>query len=99
LKKKVSNACSNNPCLNGATCTTTGTASTYFCNCPSGYSGTNCQIFNACFNNPCLNGATCQNSGSSYICVCPQFYSGTNCQTCNLLSCFLIFHPKLINIK
>jgi len=36
------NACFNNPCQNGATCTNTGNS--YICTCPSGYSGTNCQI-------------------------------------------------------
>ena len=40
------NACSNSPCLNGATCSPTGTGSTYFCQCASGYSGTTCQICN-----------------------------------------------------
>ena len=40
------NACSNNPCLNGATCQPTGTGSTYTCTCAPGYSGTNCQICN-----------------------------------------------------
>lgn len=44
MKKKDTNACSNIPCLNGATCSATGTGSTYVCNCVSGYSGTNCQI-------------------------------------------------------
>ncbi len=38
-----SNACSNNPCLNRATCTVTGTGSTYTCTCASGYTGNNCQ--------------------------------------------------------
>ena len=40
----VSNACSNNPCLNGATCQVTGSGSTYTCACPPSYSGLNCQI-------------------------------------------------------
>ena len=44
LNKKDSNACSNNPCLNGATCQTNGNS--YYCNCPSGYSGSNCQTCN-----------------------------------------------------
>ena len=76
------NACSNNPCLNGGACQVTGTGATYTCTCQPGYSGTNCQIFNACYNNPCLNGASCQSNGNSYTCTCTQFYSGTNCQTC-----------------
>ena len=35
------NACFNNPCLNGATCQTTG--STYVCICPAQFTGVNCQ--------------------------------------------------------
>lgn len=38
------NACENKPCLNGGTCTPTGTGSTFICSCNSGYSGTYCQI-------------------------------------------------------
>ena len=41
---KDTNAClTQTPCLNGGTCTTTGSGSTYLCNCVSGFSGTNCQ--------------------------------------------------------
>jgi len=36
----IDNPCYNNPCLNGATCQTSG--SSYVCICPAGYSGTNC---------------------------------------------------------
>lgn len=36
------NACFNNPCLNGGTCTTSGNS--YVCTCPTFYSGINCQI-------------------------------------------------------
>ena len=38
------NACFNNPCLNGAVCTTNGNS--YTCSCAAGYSGTNCQTCN-----------------------------------------------------
>ena len=40
----LDNACFNNPCLNGATCRTSGT--NYVCTCPAGYSGTTCNICN-----------------------------------------------------
>ena len=40
------NACSNSPCLNGATCQVTGTGSTYTCLCPAAYTGSNCQTCN-----------------------------------------------------
>ena len=36
------NACFNNPCLNGATCQTSG--NTFVCKCSAGYSGTTCSI-------------------------------------------------------
>ena len=35
------NACFNNPCLNGATCQTSGSA--YVCICPAQFTGVNCQ--------------------------------------------------------
>ena len=38
---KKDNPCYNNPCLNGATCQTSG--ANYICVCPQFYSGTNCQ--------------------------------------------------------
>ena len=41
LNTFLDNPCFNNPCLNGATCQTSG--SSYVCICPVGYSGTNCQ--------------------------------------------------------
>ena len=40
------NSCNNSPCLNGGTCTTTGTS--YTCACTSFYYGTNCQIRKLC---------------------------------------------------
>lgn len=41
----VDNSCYNNPCLNGATCQTSGNS--YVCICPSFYSGSNCQTCKA----------------------------------------------------
>ncbi len=38
------NACSSNPCLNQAVCQVTGTGNTFTCICPTGYTGTFCQI-------------------------------------------------------
>ena len=37
------NACTNNPCLNGAVCQVTGTGSTFTCICSLYYTGTYCQ--------------------------------------------------------
>lgn len=41
----TANACSFSQCLNGGTCTVTGTT-TFSCTCASGYSGTTCQTSN-----------------------------------------------------
>ena len=42
---KVMNPCNSNPCQNQGTCSVNGVSSTYtyFCTCPSGYTGVNCQ--------------------------------------------------------
>ena len=41
-----SNACNNNPCLNGGTCQVIGIGNNYLCLCSSFYTGTNCQTCN-----------------------------------------------------
>lgn len=35
--------CGSNPCLNGGNCTASVFSRRYFCSCPRGFSGTNCQ--------------------------------------------------------
>jgi hypothetical protein len=61
--------CANVACLNGGICIS-GT-----CDCPSGYSGLNCQDFDPCYNITCLNGGTC----ISGTCDCPTGYGGSDC--------------------
>jgi len=46
------------------------------CECPQGYSGTQCQQIDDCANVACVNGGGCVNGS----CVCPQGYTGTNCE-------------------
>ena len=51
-------ACSSNPCYNGASCNNFGT--TYSCSCPQGFQGSQCEFnVNDCATNPCRNGGTC----------------------------------------
>ncbi|XP_033625701.1 uncharacterized protein LOC117288937, partial [Asterias rubens] len=71
------NPCSSNPCVNGGNCQVSGNV--YFCSCPTGYTGTNCQ-FDPCNSVNCLNGGACQVSGSNGFCQCINGYSGANCQ-------------------
>lgn len=61
--------CSSVPCLNGGFCNN-GT-----CECPTGYSGVNCQDFDPCATVTCLNGGICDNGS----CDCPTGYSGIDC--------------------
>ncbi|XP_052086113.1 neurocan core protein-like isoform X6 [Mytilus californianus] len=69
--------CSSSPCVNGGTCTPTG--SIYVCLCPTGYNGNQCQV-TPCSSSPCVNGGTCTPTGSIYVCVCPTGYNGNQCQ-------------------
>jgi len=65
--------CDDVACQNGGTCIEGD------CSCPSGFSGTTCQIEDLCITQPinCQNGGTCVNGS----CDCPAGYTGTNCQS------------------
>lgn len=70
------------PCLNGGTCTNVFSGN-YTCSCPTGYSGTNCELdgFNCDENSgtPCLNGGICTPTPAHGECTCPQCYMGPQC--------------------
>ena len=57
------------------------TVGSYFCQCPPGRSGKNCDgDYDECVNNPCINGGTCYNNEGSYTCFCPPGWEGPNCE-------------------
>ncbi len=62
--------CANTNCQNGGVCDNGK------CDCPPGYSGSQCQNYNPCYNVTCQNGGTCVNGN----CNCPTGYYGSNCQ-------------------
>lgn len=94
------NANAYSPCLNGASCSETSdgvtpTLDAYFCACPPGYGGTNCEIPLDCVAtlNPEDDGLLdtsfyCNNNGTiggfvgSCNCTCINQFSGTNCDEC-----------------
>jgi hypothetical protein len=91
----TTNACSPNPCQNGASCFRHSTG--FVCVCTALYTGLLCDTAKTttvaslttpstavtCANSPCQNGATCYNAGSSYFCYCGtgSRYTGKNCET------------------
>ncbi len=64
------NPCENVICQNGGICINGD------CDCPPGYSGTNCQIYDPCYNVNCQNGGVCINGD----CDCPEGFYGDECQ-------------------
>jgi hypothetical protein len=70
-KKEEPDPCENITCQNAGVCND-GT-----CACPTGYSGTRCEIVDPCLNVTCLNGGTCNNG----LCNCVLGYQGTTCNT------------------
>ena len=73
-KDKPIDPCENTICQNGGNCVDGA------CNCPTGFTGANCQTVVA--TDPC-EGVTCYNGGTciSGVCSCPPGFSGANCQT------------------
>ncbi|KAK2522167.1 Mfge8 [Columba guinea] len=80
--------CDVNYCQNGGTCLTGINETPFFCICPEGYVGIDCNETEKgpCHPNPCHNNGECQlvpNRGdvfTDYICKCPAGYDGVHCQ-------------------
>ncbi|XP_053553240.1 protein jagged-2 isoform X1 [Bombina bombina] len=80
LCNKDLNYCGNHhPCLNAGTCINSE-PDEYYCDCPDGYSGKNCEIAeHACASNPCANDGTCHEVSSGFQCHCPPGWTGPTC--------------------
>ena len=80
------NECDPDPCQNGAVCSQTSDGVTelptfYFCACPTGWEGTNCEEdINECDPDPCQNGAKCTEGIGEYNCECANGFTGTKCE-------------------
>uniref|UniRef100_A0A0N4ZHL7 Delta-like protein n=1 Tax=Parastrongyloides trichosuri TaxID=131310 RepID=A0A0N4ZHL7_PARTI len=70
----------SNPCNNNGICIPLPNES-YYCSCPDGVSGTNCDnLPNLCLGEPCLNGGTCISHGTYSECHCLPSFTGPGCQ-------------------
>lgn len=72
--------CEDVTCENGGTCVDGG------CDCPEGFTGTNCETaVDPCINVICTNGRSCVDGD----CQCPTGLTGANCEVvdCNTLVC------------
>ncbi|KAJ8359976.1 hypothetical protein SKAU_G00165010 [Synaphobranchus kaupii] len=70
--------CQHQPCQNGGTCISD--AESWFCRCPTLYSGKLCQ-FSTCQRSPCGHGGTCvPRSGQEAVCLCPYGRAGILCE-------------------
>ncbi|KAF6280643.1 FAT atypical cadherin 2 [Rhinolophus ferrumequinum] len=75
-----SDDCSQNPCLNGGTCSQAHEKG-YVCTCPPQFSGKHCeQRKENCTLAPCLEGGTCISSPEGASCSCPHPYTGDRCE-------------------
>lgn len=77
-------SCNGNPCKD-INCENGGTCVEGTCNCPGGFSGTNCEIEDLCYDVTCMNGGTCVDG----TCDCPPGYSGADCSfdSCTVKVC------------
>ncbi|CAI9733149.1 homolog 2 slit-like isoform X1 [Octopus vulgaris] len=76
------NACYENPCQHGSTCTVVSFQN-FTCSCTPGYYGTKCEKeIDSCFGNPCYNGASCEVlDNGRFICHCPRGFNGYRCES------------------
>ncbi|XP_017274656.1 basement membrane-specific heparan sulfate proteoglycan core protein isoform X4 [Kryptolebias marmoratus] len=100
--------CKDDPCHNGGRCEDSD-ASLYKCNCPRGFTGSNCQHHSSrhCHSDACGPDATCINrpSGLGYDCRCHLGKFGDKCMEGELVTTPLfdgeksfIAYPPLTNV-
>uniref|UniRef100_A0A672H9V7 FAT atypical cadherin 3a n=1 Tax=Salarias fasciatus TaxID=181472 RepID=A0A672H9V7_SALFA len=80
-------ACLQQPCRNGATCTSLPSGG-FSCSCIPQYTGARCEMeITACVPNPCQNGGVCKPIGNAFLCSCRRGFRAQHCA--HVLSLFL----------
>ncbi|XP_029965049.1 protocadherin Fat 3 isoform X3 [Salarias fasciatus] len=73
-------ACLQQPCRNGATCTSLPSGG-FSCSCIPQYTGARCEMeITACVPNPCQNGGVCKPIGNAFLCSCRRGFRGLTCE-------------------
>ncbi|XP_030632872.1 protocadherin Fat 3a isoform X2 [Chanos chanos] len=73
-------ACTTQPCLNGATCISLPSGG-FSCSCGALYTGGRCETeISVCMPNPCQNAGVCKPIGNAFICSCKRGYTGVTCE-------------------
>ncbi|KAF3692560.1 Protocadherin Fat 3 FAT tumor suppressor -like protein 3 Precursor [Channa argus] len=73
-------ACLQQPCRNGATCTSLPSGG-FSCSCNPQYTGGRCELeITACVPNPCQNGGVCKPIGNAFLCSCRRGFKGLTCE-------------------
>nr|XP_019943590.1 PREDICTED: protocadherin Fat 3 [Paralichthys olivaceus] len=69
-------ACLQQPCRNGATCTSLPSGG-FSCSCNPLYTGGHCEMeITACVPNPCQNSGVCKPIGNAFLCSCRRGFKG-----------------------
>ncbi|XP_032363306.1 protocadherin Fat 3 isoform X3 [Etheostoma spectabile] len=72
-------ACLQQPCRNGASCSSLPSGG-FSCSCNPQYTGGRCEMeITACFPNPCQNAGTCKPIGNAFFCSCRRGFKGLTC--------------------
>ncbi|XP_039647055.1 protocadherin Fat 3a isoform X7 [Perca fluviatilis] len=73
-------ACLQQPCRNGASCSSLPSGG-FSCSCNPQYTGGRCEMeITACFPNPCQNAGTCKPIGNAFLCSCRRGFKGLTCE-------------------